>query len=90
MPAPDVYKMLSWEAHAVLSSIRDVEFINEGSTYTLWFEPQNTPTVDPEFVSWLVAGFLYNMWNGYAEFFSLPIIELRVDQKGMPGEHSPP
>lgn len=80
MPAPDVYQMLSWEAHAVLSPIRDVEFINEGSIYTLWFEPQNTPTVDSEFVSWIVGGILYNMWNSYAEFFGLPIIELHVEK----------
>jgi len=83
MPAPDVYQMLSLEAHAVLSPIRDVEFINKGSIYTLWFEPQNTPTVDPEFVSWVVGGILYNMWNRYAEFFGLPIIELLAEKKSM-------
>jgi len=75
--------MLSLEAHAVLSPIRDVEFINKGSIYTLWFEPQNTPTVDPEFVSWVVGGILYNMWNRYAEFFGLPIIELLAEKKSM-------
>lgn len=80
MPAPDVYQMLSWEAHAVLSSIRDVEFIKEGSTYNLWFEPQITPTVDPEFVSYMVGGILYNMWNRQAEFFGLQIVELPVGE----------
>lgn len=78
MPAPDVYQMLSWEAHAVLSSIRDVEFIKKDSTYTLWFEPQNTPTIDSEMVSWFIGGILYYMWNSHAEFFGLPTIDLPV------------
>ncbi len=80
MPAPEVYQMLSREGHAVLSSIRDVEFIKKDSTYTLWFEPQNTPTIEPEFVSYMVGGILYNMWNKDADFFGLSIIELPVEQ----------
>lgn len=81
MPAPEVYQMLSLEAHSVLSPIRDVEFIKKGSTYTLWFEPQNTPLVDPEFVSYSVGGILYNMWNEYAEFFGLQIIEIPIEDQ---------
>lgn len=79
MPAPDVYKMLSWEAHAVLSPIRDVEFINEGSSYTLRFEPKDTITVDQEAVSWHVGGILYYMWDKYADFFGMPSIEIPVE-----------
>ncbi|MFZ5450884.1 MAG: DUF5677 domain-containing protein [Thermodesulfobacteriota bacterium] len=78
MPAPEVYQMLSWEAHAVLSPIRDVEFFKGDSEYRLWFEPRNTPTVNPEWVSYFAGGILYYMWNSYAEFFGLPSIELPV------------
>jgi hypothetical protein len=81
MPAPDIYQMLSWEAHAVLSSIRDVEFTRKGSAYTLRFEPQNTITVDPETVSYIVGGILFHMWNRHAEFFGLPIIELPAENQ---------
>lgn len=73
-----LYKVMSWEAHVVLSPMRDVEIVMEaGNSATLTFEPRNTPMVDAEFIAYSAGGILFLMWNEYAKHFELPQIQLR-------------
>jgi hypothetical protein len=73
-----IYKVMSWEAHVVLSPMRDLEMVmGEGNSVTLKFEPCNTPMVDPEFIAYSAGGILFFMWNEYAKYFELPLVELR-------------
>jgi hypothetical protein len=73
-----LYKVMSWEAHVVLSPMRDLEIVmEEGNSATLKFEPRNTPMVDAEFIAYSAGGILFFMWNEYAKHFELPQIQLR-------------
>lgn len=73
-----LYKLMSWEAHVVLSPMRDLEIVmEEESSATLRFEPRNTPMVDAEFIAYSAGGILFFMWNEYAKHFELPQVQLK-------------
>lgn len=75
-----LYKVMSWEAHVVLSPMRDLEIVTEeGNSATLKFKPRNTPMVDPEFIAYSAGGILFFMWNEYAKHFELPLVQLKSD-----------
>ena len=72
-----IYKVMSWEAHVVLSPIRDLEIlVKDESSATLSFRPQDTPMVNPEFVAHLAGGTLFFMWNEYAKHFDFPQVKI--------------
>lgn len=73
-----IYKVMSWEAHVVLSPMRDIKVVmhNENSA-TLRFESRDTPLIDSEFVSYSAGGILFFMWNEYVKYFDLPPVQIK-------------
>lgn len=72
-----IYKVMSWEAHVVMSPIRDIEILmrDEGSA-TLSFQSQDNLMVEPEFVAYSAGGILFFIWNEYAKHFNFPQVKI--------------
>jgi len=82
MPNPDLYKMLSWEAHAVLSPLRDRTIEIDDKSAHFRFEPRDTPIAEPEPIAYLVGGILFFIWNEWAEYFGGPKVEVPSEYQG--------
>jgi hypothetical protein len=76
--SPDavVYKGLSWEAHAVLGAVRDIE-ISEGDGFGRFqYRPMMGAEDSAEQEALMAGRILYNLWNEFASAFSLPIVSI--------------
>lgn len=72
-----IYKVMSWEAHVVMSPIRDIEILmKDECSASFSFQPQNNLMVDPEFVAYSVGGILFFIWNEYAKHFAFPQVKI--------------
>lgn len=73
----NIYQYLSWEAHAVMSPIRDIHLNTnkEGTVKSLEFKMLADAEEESERIAWTVGGILFYMWNDYAEQFGLNLID---------------
>ena len=68
-----VYQALSWEPHSVMTGIRDFTVRKGGG---LKFAPHADQQAAAEAVAHRTGGMLYNIWNEYAETFTLRQVKL--------------
>jgi hypothetical protein len=79
-PESTLYKVLSWEAHAIMTVPRDhsISQTNDGTT-TLSFGPKITLEREPESIAYSVGEMIYFAWNEFTEYFDLPEIEVSFE-----------
>lgn len=80
--APDdvFYQGLSWEVHAVLSPIRDINISSEEEDSTrLDFRPLHDMDEQIEMQAFSVGGMVSNFWNEYATVFGLEQIDIGAE-----------
>jgi hypothetical protein len=70
-----VYKVLSWEAHAVMGPIRDlhIEMTTDGARFNFGRKPDD-PLVDAEHIAYATGGMLFFMYADYAHAWGLPTV----------------
>jgi|GEM_PF-3666127 len=81
--AADVYKLLSWETHPDILSIRDVEatFVQRDGVLTL-NSPQNSLVITlTERSASSTSECLLRAWNAFAQFWMLEVLELVPPRK---------
>jgi hypothetical protein len=74
-PEGQVYGILSWEAHGVVSPLRDVSVLLKDEDTIVRFG-QGENAIRPEFVLWSSGGVLHYIYNDFAEMWGLPAIML--------------
>jgi Family of unknown function (DUF5677) len=73
-PGAAVYRLLSWDAHAVMGPVRDVAVRRTATTVHFEFGRQETPA-DVNRSAWASGGVLFYMYNDFAKMWGLsPII----------------
>jgi Family of unknown function (DUF5677) len=78
-PGSIYYRSLSWEAHVVLSPIRDIAFSEEKDSIRVNFQPLQDMGEQNEWQAWTVGAMIYYFWNEYACVFGLE--EIVVDDE---------
>lgn len=72
-----IYRALSWESHATITALRDVEFSDSGEgKIGFRFKPHLEQRDVHEDTAFRVGGVLYNIWNLVADRFDLGTIEV--------------
>lgn len=81
---PMVYKLLSWDSHATVGTLRDVRIKTEGDSATITFgRSDDDPMANPARVSYLATEILYHMFEDWRELWHLPPLHaFRQDGKG--------
>lgn len=83
-PGSFAYQTLSWDAHTLLSPIRDVDAKIEGDAISLEFGPAYD---HEELVGWHaynVGGMVFHAWNEFAETFGFESISCGVQSESVP------
>lgn len=73
-----VYKKLSWESHAIVTALRDVEYPSGEKSPSVVFASKRDDFQLYEGSAYRVGGMLYNIWGEAANRFNLQKIELPV------------
>jgi hypothetical protein len=68
-----VYKILSWDAHAVVGPIRDVSVGVRGDRVTSRFGRREDES-DIERHAWMSGGVLFYIYNDFARMWGLPAV----------------
>lgn len=69
------YRFFSWEAHGMMSTIRDVSIDIEEGIGRIWFGRQGGDR-DINRRAWTTGGVLFYMYNEFAELWGLPALAL--------------
>jgi hypothetical protein len=68
-PGSHVYRCLSWEAHALLSPIRDIQFSPDGGPPRVDLRFAHDQNQHADLIADSVGGMLMTMWDEFAELF---------------------
>lgn len=68
-----IYRLLSWETHAVMTSLRD---LTEQTEETTSFKDNLSKIMSAQDIAFRTTGCLYYFWYEYAETFGLDIIKI--------------
>lgn len=66
----EMYGLLSWDAHPVMTSVRDYDV--DAAAGTILFEPLESGEELAESLAFRVGGCMFYMWDRYATIFGLP------------------
>jgi len=72
-PDPVLYKLLSWDSHATIGTLRDVRISIAGEKATISFgRDDNDPMANPARVAYLATEVLFNMFEDWRQLWKLP------------------
>jgi hypothetical protein len=76
----DLYRTLSWEAHAVMAPIRDVDVSGDPANARFAFGPKNVVNLQEKHIANFVGGVVFFMWNEWAKYFGISLIVVPEDR----------
>lgn len=79
---PVVYKLLSWDSHSTIGTLRDVRIKIEGDSATVTFgRSDDDPMANPARVAYVATEVLYHMFEDWRELWKLPPLHASREER---------